>query len=162
MLSFFEPFILCLKGKQILVSKQNSTGIDRKDYNYISSFMVISMEETDPISLKEAAQGYAAIGSKPRLEVLLALVRKGPKGLSVGEIQCQLGFPASTLAHHLKFLAAAGLIEQEKSGRMVLNHAAYERIESLAKYLLRECCNEAEPIKPYVEHKAKKQIPALR
>ncbi len=94
------------------------------------------------IALEEAAQGFAAIGSEPRLDVLLALVRAGPEGLAVGEIQERVDLPASTLAHHLRFLAAAGLIEQEREGRVVRNRAAFERIERLADFLLRECCSE--------------------
>ena len=93
-------------------------------------------------ALEEAAQGFAAVGSEPRLEVLLALVRAGEGGLTVGEVQERLGVPASTLAHHLRFLAAAGLIEQEKQGRAVVNRAAFERIEALAAFLLSECCAE--------------------
>ena len=88
----------------------------------------------------EVAQGFSAIGSEPRLEVLLALVRAGPAGLNVGDIQKRIGIPASTLTHHLRFLAAAGLIEQAKVGRSIRNFAAFERIEELAAYLLRECC----------------------
>lgn len=90
----------------------------------------------------EAAQGFAAIGSEPRLEVLLALVRAGPEGLSVGDIQKRLDIAASTLTHHLRFLAAAGLIVQTRNGRTIRNQAAFARIEELAGYLLRECCVE--------------------
>lgn len=95
------------------------------------------------LSLEEAAQSFAAIGSEPRLEVLLVLVRTGPEGLTVGEIQKRLGLPASTLTHHLRFLAAAGLIDQQKHGRSIVNRAAFSHIESLAAYLLRECCADA-------------------
>lgn len=95
------------------------------------------------LAIEEAAQGFAAAGSEPRLAVLLALVRVGPEGLTVGDIQGRLGLPASTLAHHLKFLAAGGLIEQERAGRVVINRAAFERIEKLADFLLRECCTDA-------------------
>ena len=94
------------------------------------------------INLEQAAQGFAAIGSEPRLAVLKILVRAGSKGLSVGDIKQRLGFPASTLAHHLRFLADAGLIDQKKFGRMVLNQAAFERIQMLAEFLLHECCSE--------------------
>ena len=94
-----------------------------------------SIERPDDLSLVEAAQGFAAIGSEPRLEVLLALVRAGPDGLIVGDIQKRLDMPASTLTHHLRFLAAAGLIEQTKTGRVIRNHAAFARIEALAAYL---------------------------
>lgn len=94
----------------------------------------------DGIALVEAAQCFAAIGSEPRLEVLLTLVRAGPDGLSVGDIQKRIDIPASTLTHHLRFLAAAGLIKQTKDGRSIRNLAAFDRIEELAAYLMRECC----------------------
>lgn len=100
------------------------------------------------LALEEAAQGFAAAGSEPRLEVLLSLVRAGPDGLSVGEIQGRLDLPASTLAHHLRFLAAAGLIVQEKQGRTVRNRAAFAHIEALAAFLLKECCSESKPPHP--------------
>lgn len=93
--------------------------------------------------IETAARGFAAVGSEPRLEVLLALVRAGPEGLTVGEIQRRLGVPASTLAHHLRALTAAGLIEQERHGREIRNRAAFGRIEALAGYLMKECCSEA-------------------
>ena len=95
------------------------------------------------LAAEEAVQGFAAVASEPRLEVLLILVRAGSAGLTVGEIQERVGLPASTLAHHLRFLAAGGLIEQEREGRAVRNRAAYDRIEALAAFLLRECCADA-------------------
>lgn len=104
------------------------------------------------IALEEAAQGFAAVGSEPRLDVLLSLVRAGPGGLSVGEVQERLDLPASTLAHHLRFLAAAGLIEQEREGRVVRNRADFSRIESLAEFLLRECCSESKAPHPLGRH----------
>ncbi len=96
------------------------------------------------LTLEEATQGFAAVGSEPRLEVLQALVRAGRNGLTVGDIQERVGLPASTLAHHLRFLAAGGLIEQERHGRSVINRAAFERIQALAGFLLHECCVEDE------------------
>lgn len=95
------------------------------------------------MELEQAAQGFAAVGSEPRLTVLLALVKAGESGLTIGEIQSRVGQPASTLAHHLRFLAAAGLVEQEKQGRSVTNRAAFGHIGTLAQYLLRECCADA-------------------
>ncbi|MGI9523291.1 MAG: ArsR/SmtB family transcription factor [Hyphomicrobiaceae bacterium] len=94
------------------------------------------------LTLDEAAQSFAAIGSEPRLDVLLALVRAGPTGLTVGEIQQRLGIPASTLNHHLRFLSTASLIEQSKHGRTIRNRAAFAHIEVLASFLLRECCTD--------------------
>ena len=92
------------------------------------------------ISSKEAAQGFAAVGSESRLAVLLLLVKTGVEGLTVGEIGQQLKMPASTLAHHLRFLGAANLIEQEKQGREVINKANFDHVKLLGDYLLDECC----------------------
>jgi DNA-binding transcriptional ArsR family regulator len=92
------------------------------------------------LEIEEAAQGFAAIGSEARLQVLRVLVRAGDAGLSVGDIQARTDMPASTLAHHLRFLALAGLIEQEKTGRTIINRAAYGHLRALADYILNECC----------------------
>lgn len=89
---------------------------------------------------EEAAQGFAAMGSEARLKVLRALVRAGAPGLSVGDIQARTGIAPSTLAHHLRFLAAGGVIHQEKIGRTVINRASYDALEELAQFILSECC----------------------
>ena len=70
-----------------------------------------------------AAQGFSALGSESRIAVFQTLVKAGNGGLLVGDIQERTGIPASTLAHHLKFLATALLIVQEKQGRTVINRA---------------------------------------
>ena len=92
------------------------------------------------LEVEEVAQAFAAMGSEARLEVVLTLVRAGADGLSIGEIQTRTGMPASTLAHHVKILASAGLIEQEKQGRCVVNRPCFARLETLAGYILNQCC----------------------
>lgn len=94
------------------------------------------------MDIEEAAQGFAAMGSEARVEVVRALVKAGQTGLSVGDIQSRTGMPASTLAHHLRFLSSAGLVEQEKTGRAVINRAVFQRLEALAGYIMKECCAE--------------------
>lgn len=100
----------------------------------------MTVQELNP---EIAAQGFAAAGSESRLRVLRILVRAGNQGLAINDIQQRSAIPASTLAHHLKFLAAGGLIEQEKQGRMVINRACYDHIRDLATFLLAECCADA-------------------
>ena len=87
-----------------------------------------------------AASGFSAMGSEPRLQVLRVLVRTGSQGLTVGDIQEKTGFAPSTLAHHLKFLAAAGLVEQTKIGRTVYSSARFDHLQDLASFILSECC----------------------
>ena len=127
------------------------------EWNYKTSFMADHRHLRPPVAsalaVEEAAQGFAAVGSEPRLMVLRMLVRAGTEGLTrvrdstypVSEIQDRIALPASTLAHHLRFLAAGGLIEQERQGRAVISRAAYDRIEALAAFLLDECCTDARP-----------------
>ncbi len=93
---------------------------------------------------EQAAQGFAAMGSEARLKVLKTLVRAGEAGLTVGEIQERTGIAPSTLAHHLKFLAAGELVEQEKAGRAVINRARYDKLRELAQFILGECCADAD------------------
>ncbi|MCB1756096.1 MAG: helix-turn-helix transcriptional regulator [Gammaproteobacteria bacterium] len=103
----------------------------------------------DELQPEEAAQGFAAMGSEARLLVLQTLVKAGSKGLNVSEIQARSAMPASTLAHHLRFLASAGLIEQERDGRSVISRAAYDHLQALASYILKECCaDEQQACKP--------------
>jgi DNA-binding transcriptional ArsR family regulator len=90
----------------------------------------------------EAAQGFSAMGSESRLEVLKTLVRAGEAGLVVNVIQSRTGIPASTLTHHLKFLGSAGLIEQQRKGRSITVRANYDHLRALADFILAECCAE--------------------
>ena len=99
------------------------------------------------IGIERAARGFAAVGSEPRLDLLLTLVRAGDDGLTVGEIQERTDMPPSTLAHHLKSLSTGGLIDQIRKGRLVINRASYDHIEALAGFLLRECCADAKSVK---------------
>ena len=109
--------------------------------------MVIYQHDQPPpaMNIEQAARGFAACGSEARLAVLRTLIRAGDAGLSVGQIQERCGLPASTLAHHLRCLAAGGLVDQERCGRTVVSRAAYRHIEALADYLLSECCADAMP-----------------
>jgi DNA-binding transcriptional ArsR family regulator len=98
------------------------------------------------MDLTVAAQMFAAMGSEPRLEVLMCLVRAGRQGLAVGDIQSRTNIPASTLNHHLKFLTAAGIVTQQKQGRTIINHAQLDELQQLAGFILRQCCvDETQP-----------------
>lgn len=96
-----------------------------------------------PLDPEEAAEAFAALGSEPRLAVIQQLVRAGPDGMTVGALKDATGAAASTLSHHLRFLTQTGLVEQEKRGRRIICRADFERIQSLAAYLTRECCADS-------------------
>ncbi len=96
------------------------------------------------MEVERAAQGFAAMGSEARLGVLRVLVRAGQDGLTIGDIRERTGIAPSTLAHHLKFLSGAGLVDQQKDGRSVINRAAFSVLEQLAGYILNECCADTQ------------------
>ncbi len=92
------------------------------------------MDDTD------VAAALAALGHEVRLALFRLLVRAGPEGLNVGDLARLSAMPPSTLAHHLGALVAAGLVEQEKRGREVLNRAAYERLRAVLAHVEADCC----------------------
>lgn len=94
--------------------------------------------------LERAASAFAALGSEQRLEVLRKLVRAGPEGLSIGTLGERTGITGSTLTHHMKILAAAGLVQQSKQGRSIICAAvAFEEVQQLSNFLLNECCADS-------------------
>ena len=101
------------------------------------------------LSIEEACQGFAAVGSEPRMGVLLAIVQAGPDGLLFREVGERTGIPASTLSHHLRFLTAANLIVQERRGRETISRPNFERLEELSGFILKTCCLSApDRVKP--------------
>ncbi len=61
----------------------------------------------------------------------------------MAEIRALTGLAPSTLAHHLRSLAEAGLIRQERAGRETRSRADFAALQALADFLLAECCVEA-------------------
>ncbi len=106
------------------------------------------MKMTQPpalnLDLTRAASTFAALGSEQRLAVLRVLVRAGPQGLSIGELGERSGVTGSTLTHHMKILAAAGLVRQVREGRRIICiGAAYDHMRTLSEFLLQQCCADA-------------------
>ncbi len=96
------------------------------------------------MDIEKVSQGFAAAGAKPRLSVLMKLVRTGHEGMTVGELQRSLNVPPSTLAHHLRYLLDADLIEQKRLGRKVINVANFRQLRALAEFFLNECCADSD------------------
>ena len=98
-----------------------------------------------PDDLTLAASRFAALGSEQRLSVLRTLVRAGPDGLSIGDLGQRTGVTGSTLTHHMKILASAGLVSQERQGRSIICAAvAYDELHELSRFLLTECCADSQ------------------
>lgn len=87
-----------------------------------------------------AANALSALGHEMRLHIFRLLVQSGDTALSVGEIGAHVGAPASTLAHHLAALVQAGLVVQERQGRVIFNRARFDSMDRLIAFLSEECC----------------------
>ena len=110
-------------------------------------------DSSSALDITRAASTFAALGSEQRLHVLRVLVRAGPEGLTIGELGKRSGVTGSTLTHHMKILAAAGLVDQTRQGRTIICVGIdYARIEDIATFLMRECC--ADSAVPHDKHEA--------
>lgn len=112
--------------------------------------MDMTHQDTD-LDLARAASTFAALGSEQRLAVLRTLVRAGPDGLTIGALGERTGVTGSTLTHHMKILAASGLVQQVRDGRRIICiAAAYDEMKMLSRFLLSECC--ADSAQPHEGH----------
>ena len=87
-----------------------------------------------------ALSALRALGHESRLAAFRQLVQAGPDGLSVGELREHLDLPPATLTAHLNVLRAAGLVEDEREGRVIRVRADYARMNALLAYLTENCC----------------------
>lgn len=92
---------------------------------------------------EDVVKSLAALAQPIRLQVFRALVVAGPGGMTPGTMAEGLAIPANTLSFHLKELAQAGLVSQERSSRNIIYRAAYERMNALLGYLTENCCRGA-------------------
>ncbi len=95
------------------------------------------------MDLDVAAKRLAELGNVTRLQIVRLLVRSGRDGLAIGEIQARLRVPASTLAFHLRGLVVAGLVNQERNGRVVCCRPNFEVISETLAFVKENCCVDA-------------------
>lgn len=90
--------------------------------------------------LERCAEQLSALGHPMRLSILRHVVQVGPRGAAAGEIRDKLDIPASTLSHHLKRLADAGLLRARAEGTYHYYIAEYAALRRLTDYLWEDCC----------------------
>ena len=95
-----------------------------------------------------ALSALRALGHESRLAAFRQLVQAGTGGLSVGELRECLDVPPATLSAHLNVLRAAGLVDDEREGRVIRVRAGYARIDALLAYLTENCCAGAAQCAP--------------
>ena len=87
-----------------------------------------------------ALASLAALGHESRLRAFRRLVEAGPDGMPVGELREALALPAATLSAHLNVLRSAGLVTDQREGRVIRVRASFERMNALLAYLTENCC----------------------
>jgi ArsR family transcriptional regulator len=95
------------------------------------------MEET------QAIRSLAALAQPMRLRVFRALVVAGPDGCTPGQLGEALAVAPAALSFHLKELANAELIAQQRDGRNLIYRANFTGMGALVDYLTENCCEGA-------------------
>jgi len=94
------------------------------------------------------ADMFAAMGAEPRLRIVRHLLTAHPQGLIVGDIQEELGIPASTLSHHLDKLKNEDLVKVRREGTFLWYTANTEALQEIMNFLYAECCTRNKAIEP--------------
>lgn len=89
---------------------------------------------------RHALDALSALAHDTRLSAFRTLVQAGPEGCSVGALREALDVPPATLTAHLNVLRAAGLVSDERQGRVIRVRADYARMDALLGYLTENCC----------------------
>lgn len=92
----------------------------------------------------DVIRALGALAHPMRLRIFRALVVIGQDGLTPGVMSEGLEIPSTTLSFHLKELASAGLVTQERSSRNLVYRAVFEQMNGLLGYLTENCCQGAE------------------
>ena len=106
------------------------------------------MKKADPLLVTRCADRFSAIGAEPRLQIVRLLLSAHPTGMVAGEIQDELGIPASTLSHHLEKLRQVGLVDVRRAGTFLWYTANIESLQELLGFLYSECCTRNKALRP--------------
>src|SRR5262249_55050625 len=107
-----------------------------------------STKESPKASVQTAryADMFAALGTEVRLQILRLLLTAHPDGMVVGDIQSELGIPASTLSHHLEKLKSEGLASVQRESTFLRYTANTAALQELLGFLFAECCSRSKAV----------------
>jgi DNA-binding transcriptional ArsR family regulator len=104
------------------------------------------MKESEQIT--RYADMFSAMGTEARLRIMRLLLSAHPEGLIAGDLQAELGVPASTLSHHLEKLKNEGLVTVRRDGTYLWYRANVDALQELLTFLYAECCTRNKAVKP--------------
>lgn len=88
-----------------------------------------------------AVSALSALAHEGRLRVLRMLIVSGEAGMAAGEIARAAGMLPNTLSSNLNILSGAGLLRSRREGRSIIYTAAYDRMNALLEFLMKDCCD---------------------
>lgn len=94
------------------------------------------------------ADMFSAMGNEARLRIMKVLLSAHPNGLVVGDIQAELGVPASTLSHHLDKLRNEELVTSRREGTYLWYRANTDALQEVLGFLYAECCTRNKAVDP--------------
>src|SRR6266496_3530014 len=106
------------------------------------------MEAKSAPAVARYADMFAALGNEPRLRIVRLLLSAHPEGMVAGEIQAELGIPASTLSHHLDKLKNENLVKVRRESTYLWYSANADALQELLGFLYAECCTRNKAIEP--------------
>src|ERR1700720_4287669 len=105
-----------------------------------------TMRKPDPLLVARSGSRFSALGAEPRLQILRLLLAAHPDGLVAGEVQEELGIPASTLSHHLERLKQVGLVQVRRESTYLWYSADTEALREVMNFLYEECCTRSRAV----------------
>lgn len=94
------------------------------------------------------ADMFSAMGNEARLRIMRVLLSAHPQGMVAGDIQTELGIPASTLSHHLDKLRNEDLVISRRDGTFLWYTANTASLEEILSFLYAECCTRNKAVEP--------------
>jgi ArsR family transcriptional regulator, arsenate/arsenite/antimonite-responsive transcriptional repressor len=88
----------------------------------------------------DALACLSALAQEHRLRLFRLLVQAGDAGMAVGELAAATGLAGATLSNHLNVLRHAGLVGDERRGRVIQCRARYAQMNDLLGFLTENCC----------------------
>lgn len=106
------------------------------------------MRKPEPALVTRTAQRFSALGAEPRLQILRLLLAAHPTGMVAGEVQEEMGIPASTLSHHLEKLRQVGLVSVRRESTYLWYTADTDALREVMNFLYEECCTRTRAVAP--------------
>jgi ArsR family transcriptional regulator len=105
-----------------------------------------NMPKPDPLVVTRSADRFSALGAEPRLQILRLLLAAHPSGMVAGEVQEELGIPASTLSHHFEKLKQVGLVNVRRESTFLWYSADTDALREVLNFLYEECCTRSRAV----------------